>query len=102
MFAPYRKGNEIVFWSQALTHLDPRKTNRVVQEITESAGIGRWTPHSFRHTAASLLMSAGVPLKAVSEQLGHSSIRVTADVYGHLLTEDRQQIADAFSRVLKS
>ena len=38
-----------------------------------------------RHSAASILLAQGVPLKVVSQMLGHSSIRVTADVYGHLL-----------------
>jgi integrase len=36
----------------------------------------------------------------VSEVLGHSSIRMTADVYGHILDPDRQQAASAMSEVL--
>ena len=53
-----------------------------------------------RHTAASLLLGAGVPLKTVSETLGHGSIRITADVYGHLLPPARLDAADAAQRVL--
>jgi integrase len=37
-----------------------------------------------RHTAATLLLEAGVPLKVVSERLGHSSITLTADTYSHV------------------
>jgi integrase len=41
--------------------------------------------HEARHTAASLFIAAGVNVKALSEFLGHSSIVVTLDRYGHLL-----------------
>ena len=90
----------LVFSNARLHHLDPDKVNRSVQQLTEDAGIGRWTPHEFRHTAASLMLHRGVSLNVVSRQLGHSSIRVTADVYGHLMIEDRQQVADALGGLL--
>jgi len=41
-------------------------------------------PYDTRHTYASVLLSNGESLKYVSTLLGHSSIRMTADVYGHL------------------
>jgi integrase len=41
--------------------------------------------YDLRHTGASLLLLAGVPLKVVSERLGHSTIVLTADTYGHLI-----------------
>jgi integrase len=47
-----------------------------------------------------LLLAEGVPLKVVSETLGHSSIRITADVYGHLLEPAKAEAADAMGRVL--
>ncbi|MGH9119864.1 MAG: tyrosine-type recombinase/integrase [Acidimicrobiales bacterium] len=42
-------------------------------------------PHELRHSAASLMLAAHTDPKVVSEVLGHSSIRITMDVYGHLL-----------------
>lgn len=58
------------------------------------------TPHALRHTYASLLIDARTPLKAIQERLGHSSITVTMDTYGHLYpAEDirtRSAIDDAF------
>tara|TARA_R110002110_G_scaffold209763_1_gene422196 strand:- start:766 stop:912 length:147 start_codon:yes stop_codon:yes gene_type:complete len=48
------------------------------------------------------MLAQGVPLKTVSETLGHSSIRVTADVYGHLLEPAKTEAADAMDRVLFS
>jgi len=44
-----------------------------------------------RHTAASLAIEAGVDLKAVSDQLGHSAIAITADTYAHV----RRAVQDA-------
>jgi integrase len=41
-------------------------------------------PHDLRHTNASLLLKAGVPMKVVQERLGHASYQITADIYTHL------------------
>ena len=54
--------------------------------------------HDLRHTAASLMLAAGVPLKVVSEALGHSSIAITADVYSHVTPDLRREAADALDR----
>ena len=43
----------------------------------------------------------GVPLKVVSEALGHSSIAITADVYSHVTPELRREAADAMDRALE-
>jgi integrase len=43
--------------------------------------------HALRHTYASLLINAGENLKYVGRQLGHASIQITADLYGHLFKE---------------
>jgi len=58
--------------------------NRVFWKACDKAKIRRRRVHDTRHTFASLLLSNGEPLKYVSSQLGHASIRMTADVYGHL------------------
>jgi integrase len=58
--------------------------NRVYWKACDKAGIRRRRLHDTRHTFASLLLSNGESLKYVSTQLGHASIRMTADVYGHL------------------
>ena len=48
-----------------------------------------------RHTAASLALQAGVPLKVVSEQVGHSSLAITADTYTSVLPAAAQAAAAA-------
>jgi integrase len=49
---------------------------------------------------ATLLLARGVPLHVVSEVLGHSSIRETKDVYGHLVAEDSRRAAKAMGEAL--
>lgn len=51
--------------------------------------------HDLRHTHAAWLITDGVPLLAVSRRLGHESISVTADTYGHLLPESDDAIRHA-------
>ncbi|HEX9709915.1 MAG TPA: tyrosine-type recombinase/integrase, partial [Candidatus Thermoplasmatota archaeon] len=46
---------------------------------------GHFTPHSLRHSFASLLLSDGVSPAYVQRQLGHSSIKLTVDLYGKWL-----------------
>ena len=41
--------------------------------------------HDLRHSAATLLLSMGVPMKVVQELLGHSNISITMDTYSHVL-----------------
>ena len=59
----------------------------------------RSTLHEARHTYASLMIAAGVNAKALCEFMGHSSIQVTLDLYGHLFPGAEQEAAsrlDAF------
>jgi len=51
----------------------------------EAGGLRHVTFHALRHTFASLLIQSGASLAYVKEQMGHSSIQVTVDVYGHLI-----------------
>jgi integrase len=64
--------------------LHPRNVLRVLHELLEAAGVPKMRFHDLRHAAASLLIAAGVELVEVSMLLGHSELRVTADLYSHL------------------
>lgn len=57
--------------------------------------------HSLRHSAASLLLSLGVPLPDVSEVLGHSDPYVTATIYARVLASSRREAADKMNAALK-
>ncbi len=57
----------------------------------EKAGLRRIRFHDLRHTFATLLLQNGESLAYVKDQLGHSSIRMTVDVYGHLVPGANRQ-----------
>jgi integrase len=59
--------------------------NRVFLKCLEKAKLRRIRFHDLRHTFASLLIQNGESLAYVKDQLGHSSIKMTVDVYGHLV-----------------
>lgn len=56
----------------------------------EAVVLPTFTLHSLRHTFATRAMEKGIPLKVVSQWLGHSTVRVTGDTYSHALPEMRQ------------
>ena len=53
----------------------------------KAAGFPRVTPHQARHSFASYLIAAGADVKAVTEIMGHASVRQSFDRYGHLLRD---------------
>ncbi|BBZ09835.1 tyrosine-type recombinase/integrase [Mycobacterium branderi] len=56
--------------------------------------------HDLRHTCASWMITAGVPLPVIQRHLGHESIKTTIDLYGHLDRSSAQAAADAIGRLL--
>lgn len=90
----------LVITTEIGTPYDPDNYRRKLSSLTTRAGLGHWSTNELRHSAASLMLAMGVPLKVVSETLGHSSIRLTADVYSHLLAPARREAAEAMGRVL--
>lgn len=56
--------------------------------------------HDLRHTCASMLLSEGYGLKDVQEWLGHSDIKMTANIYGHLDIRRKRSIANGLEQAL--
>jgi integrase len=78
--------------------LHPRNVSRVLAGLLTAAKLPHMRFHDLRHSAASLLLAEGVELVEVSKLLGHSEIRVTADLYGHLV----KQTAAKAARIMDS
>ena len=58
-------------------------------------------PHDLRHTNATWLIQAGVPLTVIQRHLGHESIQTTSDRYGHLDRKSSRVVADVVGKALK-
>lgn len=73
-----------------------RRTNfrqRVWLRAVKRAGLAGFRFHDLRHTAAAFAIATGAHAKALQSRLGHSSVSVTLDRYGHLLPGLDEQIA---------
>jgi integrase len=68
--------------------------------LVHRAGVPYIRFHDLRHTSATLMLLSGVPVKVVSEMLGHSSIAITLDVYAHVLPEMQRQAVQTMQRLL--
>lgn len=78
--------HDYVFCTSIGTHLNPDKDIRVpLKRLLQKAGLPDIRFHDLRHSTASLLFSEGVHPKIVQEILGHSNIRITLDIYSHML-----------------
>jgi len=76
-----------VFTTETGTAVDPRNALRAISTAAKACGMTGVGLHTLRHSAATAMLEAGVPLRTVSELLRHSSVAVTGDVYAHVSTE---------------
>jgi len=93
MLRAHRKGcsataDDFVFRSATGAPLDPDNWyKRAFAPLIKRARLRPIGLHALRHTYASLLINGGESIKYVSKQLGHPSIQISADTYGHLFKE---------------
>lgn len=92
---------ELVFADAAGGPIHPETLRRVhFYPLLARTGLPRVVFHELRHSAATILIAAGVPLSVVSRLLGHSSVRITDSVYGHIAVEDQAPATAAMGRLL--
>ncbi len=75
---------------------------RVFKRILVQAGLREIRLHDIRHTFASLLLSDGASPVYVKEQLGHSSIQMTVDIYGHLIPSSNREMVNRLDSQLSA
>jgi len=84
-----------VFCTEGGTPLDgDNLRHRVFYKTLDRAGLRRIRFHDLRHTFATLLIQNGESLAYIRDQLGHSSIQITVDTYGHLVPGANRQAVD--------
>ena len=91
-----------VFTTEFGEPCDPRNAFRALRAAATKAGLPHAGLHTLRHSAASVMLTRGVPLKVVSDILGHSSSAITPDIYRHGAPDVARQamdtLGDAFDR----
>lgn len=92
----------LVFAHEDGSPLRPEWVSKRFQTLSAASSLPRIHLHDLRHSAASVALSAGVPMKAVSERLGHSTMGITADIYSHVTTELAKDSAERVAAVLTS
>jgi integrase len=92
----------LVFGRDAVTPFDPWQVNARARRAWKRAGLTRIGMHEARHTFASLMIGAGVNAKALSTYMGHASITITLDRYGHLMPGNEEEAAGLLDAYLQA
>jgi integrase len=87
----------LVFTTELGHAVEPRNLLRVIEAAAKRAGVEGVGVHTLRHSAAVGWLESGVHIKAVADLLGHSSIAVTGDVYGHTSDDTARAAIDGLA-----
>lgn len=90
----------VVFATELGTMVDPRNMLRTVELAAAKAGIENVGAHTMRHSAAVAWLESGVHIKAAADLLGHSSISITGDLYGHTSDDTARAAVDGLGTAL--
>jgi integrase len=93
--------HDLIFTNQTGGPLEPKVLTRDYKALLKQAGLPTTLRfHDLRHSAATLLLAQGVHPRAIMEILGHSSITVTMNTYGHVLPAMLREAADKMDAIL--
>jgi integrase len=95
---PAWRDYDLVFPTEVGTPQDGMNVTHRFQARLKKAGLPRMRFHDLRHGAATVLLNNGFTLKEVQEILGHSTYRMTADIYGHISQDVRRDWGERMQR----
>ena len=87
----------LVFANPIGNYPDPDAISAKFKKESAAAGVPPIRFHDLRHTHVAVLSAAGVPPRAISDRLGHSSVAFTLDQYGHVSPADSKDVAVRFA-----
>jgi integrase len=93
---------DLIFCDELGAPINPQRLTDAWREHRAAAGIRPGRLHDVRHTAATHLLTAGVPVHVVAARLGHSSPVITLNTYAHVLPTTDDQAAAVMAAVLAS
>ncbi|WP_251054187.1 tyrosine recombinase XerC [Streptomyces sp. ISL-66] len=80
--------------------LGPHQVLDRLRQLSEEAGVPRISVHDLRHLAATITITAGVPLTVVSKTLRHSTLSTTANIYSHRTQQAAREAVDTIDHTL--
>jgi integrase len=92
--------SHLVFTTPIGTPLEGTNVTKAFQKHLKAAGISRRRFHDLRHTTPTLMRKQGVDMKVLQKILRHSSYKLTADTYGHVLPELQRDAAEKLQALL--
>jgi len=92
--------HELVFPRPDRTPTHPEAFSQTFDRAVARLGLPVLSVHDLRHTHATLLLRAGVPVKVVSERLGHANPAFTLTVYQHVIPGMQEEAASLFSDLI--
>ena len=95
----YFQDRDFVFTRDDGSPMHPDSATTWLDRFSKRHGLPHLHPHAFRHTAASMLLYAGMDVVSVASRLGHSQVSTTTDVYAHVLAEADVKSADILSDI---
>ena len=94
--------DDYVFCAPSGGPTHPDRFSQIFNRLVARAGVPRRRLHDLRHTHATLLLKAGVPVKVVSERLGHATPGFTMATYQHVLPGMQAEAARTFASLIAS
>ena len=97
-----RDGGELAFGRTAEDPFNTKALQERADKAWTAAGLDRITLHECRHTFASLMIATGVNAKALQTYMGHASVSITLDRYGHLMPGSEAEAAGLLEAYLSA
>ncbi len=99
MYEKEYEDHDLVFCQPNGKPIHPDAPSSWFPEFVERIRLPKLNFHCLRHTHASLMLKAGADMKVVSVRLGHSSIRITYDLYSHLIPGVEDAILNQYGKL---
>ena len=97
-----KQHRELIFYDKNLEPIAPDVISKKFKYFLEINNLKHIRFHDLRHSHVTMLIDAKVPIKVISERVGHSSVNTTLNIYSHALKEMDQEASDKISNVLFS
>lgn len=96
----YRDAEGLLFTWEDGSPVLPDYASKAFQSSQQDAGLPRLTLHQLRHSHATILLRAGVPVHVVAKRLGHKDPSVTLNVYAHAIPDDDGRALEVYTRAV--